>query len=582
MRYALHVLALMFATASIVNAQFAALSAPGNGAKLYFSSSVPLQGSNEPSQGRIFSADAGGVHTIADVPAIVGTQLSNYYALSGPELSRDGTVLIYAGRRDCYSDVACESPSSLQSMVQTTIKGSPGGVMTQLGAGRISGNGRYLLLSVTGVEASSTLVDLTTGQSQVQALRMTPDGVGRVVADDGTSVFAQGTLVVARGASLQTIFFDRGYAQQGVIDSAARTVVYVQYDPLTLHRSLHAYSLGLPIGLQQDLLLFTQGENTAPFVSADGARAMFISTASGSAQMWIINTDSTGAQQVTNEPTGVLSAAMSDDGTTGWYVAGSGLVKQVNFNSGVVQTRIGRTPNLLGGSSALSPGTAWTLIGSGFSDTSFAAPGYLLPPALGGVTVSIGGIPAPIFSVGPTQIVIQVPWELPAEQFTFPNTPVVIDTTTASPFAAAELTTLDTPVKGFGVFIHDSADPYILAVHQDWSAVITATNPARPNEILHLYGFNFGPVSSHSADGMPAVASPLPSTITPIACSALGADNATKITIPVLYSGLAPGTAGYYQLDVQLPGSGLAADTTISCTGSGQDSNFNGHVPVKQ
>ncbi len=88
--------------ASSVRAQFAQFAAPGSGLKLYFSSPLPLQGSNEPAQGRIFNVDSNGVHTVADVTATPPTPYTSYYMLSRPELSRDGTILIYTAERGCY------------------------------------------------------------------------------------------------------------------------------------------------------------------------------------------------------------------------------------------------------------------------------------------------------------------------------------------------------------------------------------------------------------------------------------------------------------------------------------------------
>jgi uncharacterized protein (TIGR03437 family) len=575
MRPVFYAAAMSILVSAIGSAQFAEFAVPANGSKLYFSSPLPLAGSNEPQQGRIFSVDSAGVHTVADVPATTPTPYSSYYALSRPELSRDGTILIYTGTRDCYGSSNCESSVTTETERQTTITGLSSGPATKFGAGRISGSGRYLLLNIPLPSESASILDLQTGQSQTLSPPCTPDGLGRVVADDGTVVCDQADLIIAKGSGSKSISFAGVYAEQAVIDSAAQMVVYVQFDYAAVHYSIHGYSLSQ----QKDVTLFSQGNSTAPFVTADGTRAMFISTASGSPQIWIVNTDATGARQVTTDLTGVRVAAMSDDGTTGWYLTNSGRVMQVDLNSGAAQQWIGRTPDFVTTAPPMAPGSVWMLEGAGFSDTSFTASGYPLPPALGGVSVSIGGITAPIFSVAPTQIVVQVPWETPAANFSGMAVNVVISMTYSSPFVGG-LSSTGSAWSGFGEFVQDPADPYVLAVHQDWSALVTPSNPARPNEILHLYGYDFGPVKSHAADGMPAAAAPLPGTITPIACWAWGADKVTKMTIPVLYSGLAPGVAGYYQLDVQLPGSNLRADTQLSCTGSGYDDDFNGTVPV--
>ena len=583
--------ALFAATAA---AQFAEFAVSGDGSKLYFSSSLPLQGSNEPQQGRIFSVDAGGVHSVADVQAIMppatpnpfpaGQTFTNYFQLSRPESSRDGTIVIYTGSRNCYGSSQCESGSVFQTLLQTTIN-LPGGVVKDaFGSGRISGNGRYLLLRVPDPASSLTLLDLQTGQSQ--ALTPTPgvSGAGRVVADDGTIAYGAGALVIVGATGPNRISLPGVYADQAVIDANAHTVVYVTFDYAKNLHAIHAYS----IAQQKDIVLFSQGDSTAPFLSADGTRAMFVSTASGSPQIWVINTDGTGARQVTSDPAGVFSAAMSDDGKMAWYLSNSARVFQVDLNSGVAQERIARTANWAT-STIMAPGSAWTLEGTGFSDVTSSAFSYPLPQTLGGVSVSIGGMSAPILSVGATQIVVQVPWEIPAVAFPGFSTSVVVNTASSSPFdAALGLTSKAGAWIGDGAFVsRPEADPnyggdYALAVHQDWSALVTPSNPARANEIVHLYGLDFGPVDSHPATGMPATASPLSRTVAPITCWAWGADNATKQTVPVLFSGLVPGVAGYYQLDVQLPTSNLRPDTQISCTGSGYDGGFFGDVPVAQ
>jgi hypothetical protein len=65
----MRVVLMMALAAAIASGQFAEFATPGDGSKLYFSSSLPLQASNEKAQGRIFSVDATGVQTVADVPS---------------------------------------------------------------------------------------------------------------------------------------------------------------------------------------------------------------------------------------------------------------------------------------------------------------------------------------------------------------------------------------------------------------------------------------------------------------------------------------------------------------------------------
>jgi hypothetical protein len=109
--------------------------------------------------------------------------------------------------------------------IQTTIIGLAGGAMNVDGAGRISGNGRYLLLTVGLRPVSSRILDLQTGQSQpVDPFATSSLSAGRVVADDGTiAAVSSGTLVIGKGTSLQTVSFPfpgNDGAEQAVIDSS--------------------------------------------------------------------------------------------------------------------------------------------------------------------------------------------------------------------------------------------------------------------------------------------------------------------------------------------------------------------------
>jgi enamine deaminase RidA (YjgF/YER057c/UK114 family) len=118
------------------------------------------------------------------------------------------------------------------------------------------------------------------------------------------------------------------------------------------------------------------------------------------------------------------------------------------------------------------------------------------------------------------------------------------------------------------------------SAHQDFSGPVTSDKPARSGEIIHLYASGFGPVMPPVPDGAAAPASPLSRTLSPVTCGALDASgNTTPLT--VLFAGLAPGMAGTYQLDAQLPSS-LPAGNAIQIR-CGVGSNSGGMtVPVRQ
>ena len=71
---------------------------------------------------------------------------------------------------------------------------------------------------------------------------------------------------------------------------------------------------------------------------------------------------------------------------------------------------------LIGG--AISPGEILQIYGSNLSTAPVTSSNIPLTTTLGGTSVSIGGIPAPLYYVSPTQINAQAPFELvPGNQY---------------------------------------------------------------------------------------------------------------------------------------------------------------------
>lgn len=101
--------------------------------------------------------------------------------------------------------------------------------------------------------------------------------------------------------------------------------------------------------------------------------------------------------RVSGEPGNSISLSVEVAGTTGLVVSTSGATLQ-------------------GGQDAakIAPGTIVSLFGENLADTVAAAPpdATELPWELGGVQVYFDGIRAPLFSVSPTEVRAQIPWEV--------------------------------------------------------------------------------------------------------------------------------------------------------------------------
>jgi len=194
----------------------------------------------------------------------------------------------------------------------------------------------------------------------------------------------------------------------------------------------------------------------------------------------------------------------------------------------------------------LTPGSIVTIFGTsisrGVAGISLAS-GLPLPTSLGGVSVWIGRVQAPLFAVanvrGQEQINLQVPYEVSAQ-------------TTASIQVNANgvwSNTVQVPVLQAhpGIFTVDGKAGAVL--HSVGNALVTASNPAAPNEVITIYATGLGPVGPAPDTGYPApTREPLARTAATPTVTIGGA------SAPVLFSGLAPGFVGLYQVNAQVPG----------------------------
>lgn len=193
----------------------------------------------------------------------------------------------------------------------------------------------------------------------------------------------------------------------------------------------------------------------------------------------------------------------------------------------------------------LSPNAIGTLYGKGLSyvTKSLGAQdisGGQLPFVLGGtgVNVLIGGIPANIFYVSPTQINFLIPslWR-PGH-----NDIQVVLNGIAGPIIPLELAATSP-----ALFQLDATT--VIATHTDGS-LITRSVPARPGDILTLYATGLGdtvPPVIYSAVATKAAAIQRLSEFT------LLLDGLPLDASLILYAGIAPGFAGLYQINVQIP-----------------------------
>lgn len=176
--------------------------------------------------------------------------------------------------------------------------------------------------------------------------------------------------------------------------------------------------------------------------------------------------------------------------------------------------------------------------------------------SLSGATVTFDGVAAPMLAINSTQINTIVPYEVAGH------------TTTAITVQNASGTyTMNVPVVSAVPALfssNGSGAGQAAALNQDGS-VNSPANPAKPGDVIVLYGTGEGLVSPAPADGSilgwPAPAPALPVTVT------IGGQSAE-----VLYAGGAPGqVAGVIQINVRIPASGIAYSHHVPITWSAGD-----------
>jgi uncharacterized protein (TIGR03437 family) len=201
----------------------------------------------------------------------------------------------------------------------------------------------------------------------------------------------------------------------------------------------------------------------------------------------------------------------------------------------------------------LAPNTWVTLRGSNLAwTTATAGPadmtGDQWPVRIPGAGVQVlfaGGTPAHLLYVSPTQINFLTP----ASRVPGNTTLIVVRDGVAGP--SIPVTFADTAP---GLFQNNSM---AVAAHADGS-VITDDAPARPGEIVVLYGTGLGqtvvPLDSQSDGRLVAVNSnPAALRILRFADLSVTLNDSTVDPRRILWAGLTPGFAGLYQINLQLP-----------------------------
>jgi uncharacterized protein (TIGR03437 family) len=185
----------------------------------------------------------------------------------------------------------------------------------------------------------------------------------------------------------------------------------------------------------------------------------------------------------------------------------------------------------------VAPGSIASIFGTSLSIGISNASSLPLPTELGGVCVTFDAVAAPIISTSPSQLNVQIPWELAGRS----SASVVVsgDGLGSRPRAVS----LASTAPGVFSFTSDGQGPGAI-LHADFSPVSIA-NPARIGETVLIYATGLGPTSPAVGTGLPAPSGGYQSATPSVQLGGVAAQ--------VAFSGLAPGFVGLYQINIRIP-----------------------------
>jgi len=443
--------------------------------------------------------------------------------------------------RDTFFPVAADGKGNLGTGGSVTIKGTALNIgsttpQSQTSAGATytvsaNGTGTMTFPAPAGVAAANQLL------AGARSLIVSQDG-SFFVAGGATGydmIVGMKALTGSASTAANGLYF-AGYLEN-FINSDGSFTVYGADGAVN-----EVGSLGVEIGHQRTQPDFTAAYDDTYGVSfapaADGTVTYGQSLyAVGAGGNFIIGSGNGGNYQLT-----VYNKAVSVSGT-GVFLNPQGIVNTANF-----------VPFTAG----VSPGEFLSLFGSGLASQTMTAPSLPFPTTLGGVQVTvtwfdINGNPqsaqAPVYFVSPGEVIILVPYTTPGD-----GTPINFKLTNNN--AASNVASVYSGPTSPGILTQSQNGLGIGSIEHGDFSLVTSTSPAKVGETVQIFLIGMGATTPAVTAGTAAPASPLAQTILPD----VYIDGVLATTV---FSGLTPGAAGLYQLNVTIP-AGVMAGATVT------------------
>jgi uncharacterized protein (TIGR03437 family) len=324
--------------------------------------------------------------------------------------------------------------------------------------------------------------------------------------------------------------------------------------------------------------LTVSASTSAPAVTAppsnqtvsDGLTATFTAAASGTPTptvQWQVSRDSgtTWVNLVTgpNSPALGLTCAATDSGSQYRAVFTNSLGTATTNPATLTVLGISAVVSAASFQSGISAGGWIAILGNGLASKTDtwdnAIVGDNLPTSLDGVTVNVGGSPAYVSYISPTQINALAPNLAPG------NVSVTVKNSTgAGMTATAAVQAVQPSFFQWGNYVVATRLDYTFAAKNGTIPGLT-TVPARRGETIILWGTGFGPTNPSAPVGVEVPSGATYYTANPVTVT-------MGVGATVLGAALTPGDAGLYQVAVQIPTAIPDGDCPVIATVNGVQS----------
>ncbi len=510
---------------TISQAQQLSIAANADGSEFHFVTALALKGDAAPFPGSR-------VYAYGETPRVVASPDGSLQLLT--------PVLFTDSRTEAkYYFLPCFHGSCGFSWPNHVVDIKRNGAATRFTGGpfRFSRNGRFIYDSGA---ATAKLTDLDTGTQQT--VRSFPKVHERhAITDDGTLLSIESKVTLTPFGKPSDVLFEGSNVTTAAITPGGRIAFIVQQPSDKWYRLFE-----LDVSTRQQTTLWEGPINPGTIdLSAEGDRVMMI----WPNQLLLWDRASNWKSLFTHEE-GISEALLADNGKSVFAITGLGRYYRIDVDSGdTIELYAPMPTSASQGSAGAYPGSVVRL---------------RMNRIAAGATYKIGDYTLPIAGESKDYVDVQLPFEatdLVGQQA------VVEVTREDSPFALRAPVQINREPNPW-IF---TSQPYldVVAAQADFSALVTADNPAQPGSLIHFWLTGLGPLNIPVPTGVKGPSNPPAVPSSPLACYLSNPDAnqpAVGLRLPtVIY---APNLIGVYQVDAWIPDSWPAGKSTLSCKGA--------------